>query len=277
MKLNKAIEDTTPELSMEELLQMENEFLRNELDFKDTMRSIELMETVLGCIDQEGSVSKSLEIMFGETVEDMSSFKEKLESEYNKSLESFLSDLKEKFLFGKDNFKRMVDHLKDLIKRAKNNISKITGSKFPMTVKLPRIFKDDAYGKDFLKSISEMIEDGIKAREPVGDPKQYSALNEIRGAFFTKSSNNQYKELLSAIKSDVDVTFDSAKDLFTEADDFCENYYKFKSRIEEQMKTIKSNRNDKLIMRFGVLLRLVERRTHNSMMSLMNTVNSVLK
>ena len=32
MKLNKAIVDTTPEFSMEELLQMENDFLRDEID-----------------------------------------------------------------------------------------------------------------------------------------------------------------------------------------------------------------------------------------------------
>lgn len=105
MKLNKAIVDTTPELSMEELLQMENDFLRDEIEIAALEHDLELCQTVLKCIEEEGTVSKSVEIMFGETFTDMSNAKDELsshiESISNELLDKLTEWNKTKDVFGK--------------------------------------------------------------------------------------------------------------------------------------------------------------------------------
>ena len=105
MKLNKAIADTTPELSMEELLQMENDFLRDELEIAALEHDLELCQTVLKCIEEEGTVSKSVEIMFGETFTDMANAKDELSSHIESISNELLGKLTEwnktKDVFGK--------------------------------------------------------------------------------------------------------------------------------------------------------------------------------
>ena len=92
MKLNKAIADTTPELSMEEFLQMENDFLRDEIEIAALEHDLELCQTVLKCIEEEGTVSKSVEIMFGETFTNMANAKDELSSH----IESISNELLDK-------------------------------------------------------------------------------------------------------------------------------------------------------------------------------------
>lgn len=249
MKLYKAIDEQVPTYSEEELLLVENEILRDELEFRENMRSLELMETVLNCIEQEGEVSKSVEIMFGDSVEDKASFKEELEKEYNKSLESFLSDLKEKFLFGKDNVKRMIAYFKDLIKRAKNNISKIKGSKFHLTVKLPRIVLDADYAEKFLESIT----DG-----------------------FVDKSDSKYKELESIVKEDVEITFNSAEEFLTKFDDLLHTYLTFSIGVNTSVNSYGITRKtQQLRALYSVPIKFAERRYYDTLKSLAPIVKSL--
>ena len=88
MKLLKATTEEVCEFNEVEFLHMENEFLRDELELQDTLHSLELMETVLKCIEQEGEVSKSVEIMFGEG-QDMSTFRDDLQKAYDEAIEVF--------------------------------------------------------------------------------------------------------------------------------------------------------------------------------------------
>lgn len=66
-----------------ELLQFENELLRNELEIASLEHDLELIRTVKDCIIKEGTVTKSVEIMFGENFSSVESALEELESAYN--------------------------------------------------------------------------------------------------------------------------------------------------------------------------------------------------
>lgn len=96
MKLYKAIDEQVPELSMEELLQMENDFLRDELEIASLEHDLELCQTVLNCIEQEGEVSKSIEVMFGENFTDMANAKDELGAQIESISNELLGKLTEK-------------------------------------------------------------------------------------------------------------------------------------------------------------------------------------
>ena len=72
MKLDSAIPQAEPSLTEKEFLQMENQFLQDELEFQELYHSLELIETIKDCIRKEDRVSSSLESMFGENWSDKS-------------------------------------------------------------------------------------------------------------------------------------------------------------------------------------------------------------
>ena len=96
MKLYKAINEQVPELSMEELLQMENDFLRDELEIVSLEHDLELCQTVLKCIEEEGDVSKSIEVMFGESFTDVTNAKDELGVQIESISNELLGKLAEK-------------------------------------------------------------------------------------------------------------------------------------------------------------------------------------
>ena len=96
MKLYKATNEQVPELSMEELLQMENTFLRDELEIASLEHDLELCQTVLKCIEEEGCVSKSIEVMFGESFTDVANAKNELGAQIESISNELLGKLAEK-------------------------------------------------------------------------------------------------------------------------------------------------------------------------------------
>ena len=79
MKLTSAIHSASVELSEEAFLRAENDFLRTELKLKDLEHSLELIETIIDCINVEGTVSPSIETMFGENFTSKSTAQKELE------------------------------------------------------------------------------------------------------------------------------------------------------------------------------------------------------
>lgn len=153
MKLLKAINEQVPTYSEEELLLMENGILRDELEFQENMRSLELMETVLNCIDQEGEVSKSVEIMFGDSVEDKASFKEELEAAYE-NLISNIFDKKHEFSKLERLFDTVAARANQLLQYIRDNESKI---KFPVPVKYTWKLEDFFVARRKFKAIVEHL------------------------------------------------------------------------------------------------------------------------
>ena len=82
MKLSSAFNAEPAVFTDEELLQFENEFLRDQIEIQELENSIELMETLKACIEKEGGVSSSIEVMFGENF----SSKENALTELNEQL-----------------------------------------------------------------------------------------------------------------------------------------------------------------------------------------------
>lgn len=103
MKLMNAVKQQ--EITEAELLQMENEFLRDELEIASLEHDLELCQTVLKCIEEEGTVSKSVEIMFGESFTDMNNAKDELGAQIDAISNELLDKLAEwnktKDVFGK--------------------------------------------------------------------------------------------------------------------------------------------------------------------------------
>lgn len=90
MQLLKACAES-PVVSNEELLMLENEFLRNELELKDIENSIEIYECILDCIEKTGGVDKSLEVMFGENVSSSENFEAEIKAQYESACEAAYS------------------------------------------------------------------------------------------------------------------------------------------------------------------------------------------
>lgn len=124
---------------MQELLKLENDLLRDHIDLSNQNHELELIETVLSCIDQEGSVSKSLEIMFGETVEDMSTFDAFCLEQYLCAVEGFI---KNAFNEDLDDSKNdiVIDKLRKGIKKVKELVV-AKGKDITYPIKLPRADK----------------------------------------------------------------------------------------------------------------------------------------
>lgn len=117
MKLDSAIPQAEPSLTEKEFLQMENQFLQDELEFQELSHSLELIETIKDCIRKEGGVSSSLEIMFGENWSDKSVALKDLEKAEEGLLDTVNNFLRDKtrektseLLYNK--LRAMVDEMK---------------------------------------------------------------------------------------------------------------------------------------------------------------------
>lgn len=86
MQLLKACAEV-PVVSNEELLMIENEFLREELELKEIENNLEIYECIIDCIEKTGGVDKSLEVMFGENVSSSENFEAEIRAQYESALE----------------------------------------------------------------------------------------------------------------------------------------------------------------------------------------------
>lgn len=80
--------------SYEELLELENQFLRDELELQELSNSLEIYEAIIDCLDKEG-VTPALEHMFGENVSCSSSFDKEIREQYAATENAFMSAIKE--------------------------------------------------------------------------------------------------------------------------------------------------------------------------------------
>lgn len=130
MQLLKAVVSTEPEISNEELLMLENEFLRDELELKDIENSIEIYECILDCIEKTGGVDKSLEVMFGENITSSENFEAEIKAQYESACESAYS-----MVFAKQKTSDMAKKLDEVIKQvtslSKADLEKV---KFPIKI-----------------------------------------------------------------------------------------------------------------------------------------------
>lgn len=133
MKIASAIR-TEATYSEEDLLRIENEFLRDELEIQELMHSIELMETIKDCIAKEGGVSSSIEVMFGENFSSKENTAKELDEQINLACESAFNKVLEaaKNESVKAAFFSMVDKIKSITKDDLKNVQ------FPLTITMSR-------------------------------------------------------------------------------------------------------------------------------------------
>lgn len=166
MQLLKAVVSTEPEISNEELLMLENEFLRNELELKEIENSIEIYECILDCIEKTGGVDKSLEVMFGENVSSSENFEAEIRAQYESACESYVQELKayrEQFMKHSASLRSAVLAAeKKLVEAAKTKSSKDLGFPVEMTV-ASFIVNDDLFDKiyDLVGAKDENILDNV--------------------------------------------------------------------------------------------------------------------
>lgn len=216
MKLHKAVDNTATSYLDEELLILENEFLRDELSFQEDMRQLELMETVLKCIEEEGTVSKSLEIMFGETIVNKDMFKIELKT--------VISDVSNE-LFNRQTEKAKTESLnklfKSYIQKLKSmKVSDFAGTKFPLEpVMSKRIIKavnaihdieDMDFGIDDLNDVTiekleKILEKYKRAIRKASDEIPEYAREDV----VVKSA----EELIKFIRDFIDLFSDTAEDM----------------------------------------------------------------
>lgn len=126
MKLMKST--SAPCITEEQVLVIENEFLRDEIEFASLEHDLELCQTVLKCIEEEGCVSKSVEVMFGESFTDIANAKAELEQHVESISNELLDKLTEwnktKDVFG------IMDAMVD--KFAKLTVDDVKNLKYPL-------------------------------------------------------------------------------------------------------------------------------------------------
>ena len=160
MKLTSAIHSASVELSEEAFLRAENDFLRAELKLKDLEHSLELIETILDCIKAEGSVSSSIETMFGENFTSKSTAQKELEDIHASIENSFIDSL---FSASKKMMELLRSTEKRLVEVAKKYSSQELG--FPIEVTIPRIAHGDKNEEDlnlFYSAFKDPSDDNIK-------------------------------------------------------------------------------------------------------------------
>lgn len=143
MKLLKSGNENS--FSYEELLELENQFLRDELELQELSNSLEIYEAIIDCLDKEG-VTPALEHMFGENVSCSSSFDKEIREQYAATENAFVSTLSK---FVGEYMKRTVVIIKAL-KAAKDKAKEVAVGKsaeemgFPYKLNnIPAWCKDD--------------------------------------------------------------------------------------------------------------------------------------
>ena len=206
MKLLKATTEEVCEFNEVELLQMENDFLRDELELQDTLHSLELMETVLKCIEQEGEVSRSIEVMFGEG-QDMSTFKDDLKKAYDEAMEGFIRHTDNR---NSDKFS-MAEQSADKNLELLNKISKLDMKRveYPVKISVPAI--DSIRGR-IMKAVELAKSASSKLKRPsysVEDKNKTIVRNALKKIAFEFTREIGFRESMSTNHK----TFTSASEL----------------------------------------------------------------
>lgn len=161
MKLTHIVKDIQKVTSEEEFLTLENNLLREELDFQDKAHSLELIETVLNCIEKEGTISKSIEIMFGENFSDISNAKEELKKLYDVALEGLINLFPAKDLDSLEPIKLGCDTLIKKLEKLKQDASTHRVSSLDFEFNQSEQLSEHAHRiKAALKKVSEIMNAG---------------------------------------------------------------------------------------------------------------------
>lgn len=162
MKLTHIVKDIQKVMSEEEFLTLENDLLREELDFQDKAHSLELIETVLNCIEKEGAISKSIEIMFGENFSDLSNAKEELKKAYDAALEALINLFPAKDLQSLDPIKAGCDVLIQKLEKLKHDAGTHVVSRLDYEFSQTEQLSEHAHRiKAALKRVNELIKGGF--------------------------------------------------------------------------------------------------------------------
>ena len=162
MKLTHIVKDIQKVMSEEEFLTLENDLLREELDFQDKAHSLELIETVLNCIEKEGTISKSIEIMFGENFSDLSNATEELKKAYDTALEGLINLFSAKDLQSLDPIKAGCDVLIKKLEKLKHDAGTHVVSRLDYEFTQTEQLSEHAHRiKAALKRVNEIVGSGI--------------------------------------------------------------------------------------------------------------------
>lgn len=247
MKLDSVIPQAEPSLTEKEFLQMENQFLQDELEFQELCHSLELIETIKDCIRKEGGVSSSLEIMFGENWSDKSVALEDLEKAEEGLLDFFRKGVNIAAQTARD---AMVDRM---VQTTREKIEKIKTADLTK-VKYPFDIPDHLSGNKVSALRGErfgFLRDNLQWAKTTGDIK--SAL--------TKRKNNYYYDVKDpyrqkkTIKSPNDLEHELAILKFDLRDFKDGSYRKFyvQDPLDAVLKITKSDKNPLYVMCFRIL------------------------
>lgn len=167
MQLLKACAEA-PVVSNEELLQLENEFLRNELELKDIENSIEIYECILDCIEKTGGVDKSLEVMFGENVSSSENFEAEIKAQYEGACEGFMDAIKA----GYDNTNKYLDKLYSKIKSILPKFKSVKDSAFPLSIQVPAFASPSEYNEKVVPVMKKIREAHNGSKEDITDQEK---------------------------------------------------------------------------------------------------------
>ena len=178
MQLLKAVVSTEPEISNEELLMLENEFLRNELELKEIENSIEIYECILDCIEKTGGVDKSLEVMFGENVSSSENFEAEIKAQYESACEGFMDVFKN----GRDITNAFLEKAYNSIKSKIQKFKKVKASAFPLKLEVPAFATDaESYNKSIVPVLKKIRETHNEDKSDITDQEK-SEFREVLNA-----------------------------------------------------------------------------------------------
>lgn len=168
MQLLKACAEA-PVVSNEELLMLENEFLRNELELKDIENSIEIYECILDCIEKTGGVDKSLEVMFGENVSSSENFEAEIKAQYEGACEGFMDAIKA----GKATANAFLEKVYSSIKSKIQKFKKVKASAFPLKLEVPAFATDtESYNKSIVPVLKKIREAHNEDKSDITDQEK---------------------------------------------------------------------------------------------------------
>jgi len=244
MKLDSAIPQAEPSLTEKEFLQMENQFLQDELEFQELCNSFELIETIKDCIRKEGGVSSSLEIMFGENWSNNSVALEDLE----KAEEGLLDFFKKK---------DSMESAEGRLSLISSMLQKIKSVKLEdiKDLKYPRVAKDLVYDKDKLNAIYADVKDLLDAFKELGfhyyvieavnvkstllpnEKIPHSELNHVRD-YDTRLDKSGIRELAGNLKSTLKPRMKEAISIEPRTINSAEEFIQYREELAKKVESI---------------------------------------
>ena len=182
MKLLKATAEVTPVVSEEEILTLENEILRDELEVQKIEQSLEIYECILDCISKTGKVDQSLEVMFGENVSSSENFEAEIRAQYEEACEGLMDYVNKTKEIASNWYRKITADIKSFLPKFKN----VKESAFPLTVKVPLCATAATYNesvKPVLDKISKAHQDSsfaITDQERAEFTKVLNATSEVK-------------------------------------------------------------------------------------------------